>query len=163
LQLFRVGQPPVAHESTLEPTRASEWIPANLAASLAVVRPLPLAALSAASALTENWHDWWWRDPWLAGGSYIGWLALSLALAALCAWRARRAARERCATTRGVLFWTAAVFLLGPLGLLWMRFVLPRVPVEAVGGARRAVNLDASPSTSTPWPEPKPQGIEVFA
>ena len=36
-----------------------------------------------------------------------------------------------------------AVFLIGPVGLLWMRLVLPRVRLESVGGAKRAVNLDA--------------------
>jgi hypothetical protein len=153
----------VAHDSTLEPTRASEWLPANLAASLALLRPLALNATSAASSLSDNWHDWWWRDPWLAGGRYAFWLVLSFVLAGFLAWRARRSARARCATPREVRFWTAAVFLLGPIGLLWMRLVLPRVPVESVGGSRRAVNLDASPSTTAPWPDPKPLGIEVFS
>jgi hypothetical protein len=54
------------------------------------------------------------------------------------------------------------VFVLGPLGLLWMRLVLPRVRVETVGGARRAMNLDASPSTTEPWPAPVSTGIEVI-
>jgi hypothetical protein len=162
LHLYRPGQPPIVHDVTLEPARMSEWLPANAAAALSLLRPAALNVLSAGSRLNTAWHNWWWRDPWLADGSYPGWLALSLALAGLCAWRARRSARERCATVRAVRFWTAAVLLLGPLGLLWMRLVLPRVPVEAVGGARRAVDLDASPSTDAPWPQPKPQGIEVF-
>jgi hypothetical protein len=162
-RLFRPGQAPVERDVTLTPSRASEILPATLAASLALLRPFGLNAASAASALPERWDDWWWRDPWLADGRQAGWLSLSLALAAFCAWRARRAARERCATVREVQFWTTAVLLLGPVGLLWMRFVLPRVPVEAVGGARRAVNLDASPSTAAPWPEPKPLGIEVLS
>ena len=100
--------------------------------------------------------------PLARGRDYPGWLVASLALAAFCAWRARRAARERCATLREVRFWTATIFLLGPVGLLWMRFVLPRVPAEAVGKARRAVDLDASPSTGEPWPEPARDGVEVF-
>jgi hypothetical protein len=163
LRLFRPGQEPIEHDVTLEPARASEYLPANVAASLALLRPFPLSIASAASELPARWHGWWWRDPWLAGGRYQGWLVASLALAAFCGWRARRAARQRCATVREVRFWTAAVFLLGPVGLLWMRFVLPRVPVEAVGQARRAVNLDSSPSTDAPWPDPKPLGIEVFS
>ncbi len=162
-RLFRPGQPPVERDVRLEPARPSEILPANFAASLALLRPFPLNAASAASALPKRWNAWWWRDPWLAGGSYPGWLLLSLGLAAFCAGRARRGARERCATRREVHLWTAAVFLLGPVGLLWMKLVLPRVPVEAVGGARRAVNLDASPSTAAPWPEPKPLGIEVLS
>ncbi len=162
LRLFRPGQPAIVHDVVLAPTRAGEVFLANLTASLALLRPPPLVVASALSPLPSV-RRWWWREPWLAGGSYPGWLVLSLALAAFLAWRARRAARERCATVRAVRFWTAAVFLLGPLGFLWMRLVLPRVPVESVGGARRAVNLDASPATSEPWPDPEPQGIEVFS
>jgi hypothetical protein len=164
LRLFRPGQPDVVHDVVLTPTRPAEVALANLTAAFALLRPPPLAVASALSPLATSRQEpwWWWRDVWLAGGSYPGWLVASLALAAFCGWRARRAARERCATIREVRFWTAAVFLLGPLGLLWMRFVLPRVPVESVGGARRAVNLDASPSTGAPWPDPEPQGIEVF-
>ncbi|MFI5402369.1 MAG: hypothetical protein ACHQ1G_05480 [Planctomycetota bacterium] len=164
LRLFSPGQPDVVRDVVLTPTRAGEVFLANLTAALALLRPPPLTAVSALSPLPANHLEtWWWRDPWLANGSYTGWLILSLGLAAFCAWRAWRAARERCATLREVRFWTAAVFLLGPVGLLWMRFVLPRVPVEAVSGARRAVNLDSSPSTNAPWPEPKPLGIEVFS
>jgi hypothetical protein len=156
--LFRVGQPPLVREFTLAPARAAEILWANLAAAFALLRPPPLAVLSALSAPPGDPREvWWWRDPWLAGGRYSGWLGASVALAALLAWRARRRALERCATRREAGFWTVAVFLLGPIGALWMRFVLPAVPVETVGGARRAVNLDA------PWPEPKPQGIEVFS
>ncbi len=164
LRLFRPGHTHVVHDIALTPTRATEVALANLTAAFALLRPPPLAIASALSPLPADRREtWWWRDPWLAGGRYAGWLVASLALAGFCAWRGRRAARERCATVREVRLWTAAVFLLGPVGLLWMRFVLPRVPVEAVGGARRAVNLDASPSTSAPWPEPKPLGIEVFS
>lgn len=163
LRLFRPGQEPIEHHVTFEPARASEYLPANVAASLALLRPFPLSIASAASELPARWHSWWWRDPWLADGRYPGWLVASLALAAFLAWRARRSARQRCATVREVRFWTAAVFLLGPLGLFWMRLVLPRVPVESVGQARRAVNLDSSPSTNAPWPEPKPLGIEVIS
>ncbi|MCK6460547.1 MAG: hypothetical protein L6Q95_11720 [Planctomycetes bacterium] len=161
LRLFRPGQPAIVRDVLLTPTRAGEVILANLTASLALLRPPPLAVASALSPLPAG-RRWWWRDPWLAAGSYKGWLALSLALAAFLAWRARRTARERCATARAVRLWTAAVFLLGPLGLLWMRLVLPCVPVEPLGGARRAVNLDASPSSSAPWPDPEPVGIEVL-
>lgn len=166
LRLIRPGQAAVEREVVLKPARTSEILLANMGAALALLRPAPLCVASAVSPLPADWtgvYLAWWRDPWLAGGSYPGWLVASLALAAFCGWRARRAARERCATVREVRFWTAAVLLLGPVGLLWMRFVLPRVPVEVVGGARRAVNLDASPSTSAPWPEPKPLGIEVFS
>lgn len=162
LRLLRPGHPEIVRDAVLTPTRAGEVFLANLTASLALLRPPPLNVASSLSPLPKGQH-WWWRDPWLAAGSYPGWLVASLAIAAFCAWRARRAARERCATTAAVRFWTAAVFLLGPLGLLWMRLVLPRVPVESVGGAQRAVNLDASPSSSAPWPDPEPLGIEVIS
>ena len=161
LRSYWPGQPEVVRDIFLTPTRPSEVFLANLAAAPALLRPLPLVLASAVSPLGTG--RWWWRDPWLAGGSYVGWLLASLAFAAFLAWRARRAARERCATVREVRFWTTAVFLLGPLGFLWMKLVLPRVPVEAVGGAWRAVHLDASPSTAAPWPDPKPLGIEVFS
>ncbi|MGQ0612596.1 MAG: hypothetical protein ACT4PV_02440 [Planctomycetaceae bacterium] len=164
LRLLRPGEPAVTHEVLLEPARAGEQMLANLAASLALLRPAPLALASSLSPLPENASELlWWRDPWLSGGRFTGWLLASLALAAACAWRARRTARERCSTTRRARLWTAAVLLLGPLGLLWMRFVLPRVPVAAVGGARRAVDLDASPSSAAPWPDPQPLGIEVIS
>jgi hypothetical protein len=165
LRLFRPLMPMAQHDVLLEPMRPSESIPANFAAALALLRPLPLNVAASLSPLPKDPAEsfrWWWRDPWLADGSYAGWLFASAALAALLALRARRVARERCATAREVRLWTAAVFLLGPVGLLWMRLVLPRVPVERVGAARRAVNLDASPSASAPWPEPARDGIEVF-
>jgi hypothetical protein len=164
LRLFRPGREAIERDVTLEPVRASEVLLANLAAAFAVLRPPPLAILSALSPLPSGPDElWWWRDPWLSGGRYPGWLVATLALAALLAWRARRDARERCATLLEVRFWTVAVLLLGPLGLLWMRLVLPRVPVEPVGQGRRAVNLESSPSASAPWPEPAREGIEVFA
>jgi hypothetical protein len=166
LRLFRPGRPPVEHDVVLEPGRATEILWGHGIAALALFRPLPLVAASALSPLPSDEDDayaWWWRDPWLSGGRYAGWLLATLALAALLAWRARRAARERCATALEVHVWTAAVFLLGPVGLLWMRLVLPRLPVEPVGGARRAVHLERSPSSSAPWPEPAREGIEVFS
>ncbi len=164
LRLFRAGEPPVTHDVHLEPARPSERFFANLAASLALLRPAPLALASALAPLPENVSELrWWREPWLSGGRYWSWLLASLALAAACGWRARRTARERCRSMRDMHAWTAAVLLLGPLGLFWMRLVLPRVPVAAVGGARRAVDLDASPSSAAPWPAPQPLGIEVIA
>jgi len=166
MRLYRPGLPMVQREVVLEPTRPSEIIPADFAAALTLLRPFPLNAAASLSPLPRDSAAslrWWWRDPWLADGSYPGWLTLSLALAAFLAWRARKSARERCATVREARLWTTAVFLLGPIGFLWMRLVLPRVPVEPLGNARRAVDLDASPSADAPWPEPRPEGIEVFS
>jgi len=162
LYLFRPGQAPVVQEVTLVPTRASEVVVANAAAALALLRPPLLNLASAVSAPPAEPEAWWWRNPMLAGGRDLGWLLASLALAVACALRARRNARERCATGRAVSFWTAAAALLGPLGLLWMRLVLPRVPVEAVGAGRRAVNLERAPAAAEPWPAPAPLATDVF-
>jgi hypothetical protein len=61
-----------------------------------------------------------------------------------------------------VRFWTVAGALLGPVGLVWMRFVVGRKHVEPVGTGRRAVNLEQSPAVTEPWPEPIPTGTEVL-
>ena len=60
-------------------------------------------------------------------------------------------------------FWTVAGVVLGPMGLVWMWFVVGRVRVEPVGAGRRAVNLEQSPAVAEPWPEPLPTGTEVHA
>jgi len=166
VRVFRRDHPMLQKDIEIRPESAAEHAAATLRGSVTLPLPFPVAMASFFSAPPRTWdelYSWSVRDPLFAGGTSIGWLLLSLVLACACAWFARKQARMRCATERAVRFWTAAVFLLGPLGLVWMRLVLGRESIERIGGARRAVDLEASPATSEPWPEPLPTGTEVHA
>ena len=94
------------------------------------------------------------RDPIFAGGEALGWLALSLLASLPGAVRAHRHASRRCVSSLAVRSWAIAVFLLGPVGAIWMRLSIPWVAVEN----GRAVNLETHE-----WPEPARKGTEVFA
>ena len=156
MRIFRHAQSTVVKDVEMEPVTAGENARVALLGALTLLRPLPLDALSFLSAPPETGKEmgaWWWRDPFLAGGRSAGWPLLSLVVALLCAWRARSQARKRRGTPGAVRFWTAAAFVLGPVGLVWMRLVVPRFPV--VGG--RAVDQETEP-----WPEPERVGTEVF-
>lgn len=163
-RIVRVGQPEKVVETRLEPITTLERLLAGLALAPEVARPFPLAVVSSLSAPPDTWEEcnaWWLRTPSLADGARPGLLALIAIVSVAVAWLAYRWGRVRCATVRQARLWAVAVFLVGPLGLLWMRLVLPRVRVDSVGGARRAVNLDAAPSTEAPWPAPVSTGVEV--
>ena len=164
-QLLRAGQPAEIVETHLEPVTTWERILAGIALLPEFFRPLPLCVASMAAAPPGTWEEcnaWWLLTPSLAGGSRSGLLALIALVSAAAAWVAWRWGRVRCATVGQARFWALAVFLVGPIGLLWMRLVLPHVRTEPVGGARRAVNLDSSPSTEAPWPAPVSTGVEVI-
>jgi len=166
MRVFRPDHPMLLKDIEVRPERGSEHAAAMLRGAVTLPLPIPVAVASYFSAQPRTWDDlyaWNVSDPFFAGGTSIGWLLASLALACACAWYARKQARMRCATERAVRLWMAATFLLGPLGLVWMRFVLGRETIEPIGGARRAVDLDASPATAEPWPEPLPTGTEVNA
>ena len=139
---------------------------ATFLGAIPLALPLPINVAAFLSPPVASWGELqrrWWRDPFLAGRRYGGVLVSSLCVALLCAWLARRQARVRCATVRAVRFWTAAAFLLGPLGLAWMRLVVPWTPVEPVDGGRRAVHLERAPASDAPWPEPARTPLEVHA
>ena len=168
LRLVRPGRETVVRDVELAPARTSEYLAANVAPALDLFRPWPLVLASARIEPASDWEGhrargiWWWRDPWFAGGAFPGWQIGCLLLALGCALLARRSARRRCATLGAARAWTAAVFLLGPFGLLWMRLSLPSLPVERVGQGLRAVHLDRCPETEAAWPEPQPTGTEIF-
>ena len=160
--LLRAGRLAKVVETRLEPVTTWERILAGIALAPEFVRPLPLCVASMAAAPPDTWEEcnsWWLLTPSMADGKRSGLLALVVLVSAIAAWVAWRWGRARCATVGQARLWAVAVFVLGPMGLLWMRLVLPRVRVETVGGARRAVNLDASPSSGEPWPEPVSTGI----
>jgi len=94
------------------------------------------------------------RDPIFAGGEALGWLLLSVLVSALAAAWAHRQAGRRLSSRNSVWAWTVAVFLLGPVGAIWMRLTIPWVAIED----GRAVNLESSA-----WPDPARKGTEVFA
>ena len=166
VRVFRPDHPMLRRDIEVRPESTAEYAAATLRGTVALPLPFPVALASFFSAQPRTWDDlysWSVRDPLFAGGTSIGWLLVSLVLACACAWWARKQARMRCATEQAVRFWMVAVFLLGPLGLVWMRFIVGGEAIEPVGGARRAVDLDASPATAEPWPEPLPTGTEVNA
>ena len=127
---------------------------------LSCFRPPALNAASFASPPPRTRGDLiarWLRSGFVAGGRHAGWLLASLLVGGLCAGLAARRARTRCASRGAVRAWAAAAFLLGPLGLLWMRLVVPaRAVRETLEGHRRAVDLPG------PWPEPSATGWEVW-
>ena len=154
LRIVKPGDETIVRDIDMFPTGAVERTIAFASGLVAIARPLPLNIVSALSDPPRTFPDlyaWWWRDPYFAAGS-IAWLVVSMLVAAFCGWRARRSALVRCpgCTT----FWTAVGVLLGPLGLLWMRLIVGKLPV--VDG--RAVNIE-----SDAWPEPALTGTEVFA
>ncbi|MHC4161802.1 MAG: hypothetical protein ACYSUM_06695 [Planctomycetota bacterium] len=166
IRVFRPDRPVLVEDIEVRPERASEHAAALLRGAVTLPLPVPIAIVSYLSGQTRTWedlHTWTVRDPVFAGGTSTGWLLMSLALACVCAWWARKQTRMRCATEPAVRFWIAAAFLLGPLGLVWMYLVVGRETIERVGGAHRAVDLEASPATAEPWPEPRPTGTEVHA
>ena len=71
--------------------------------------------------------------------------------------------RLRCPTRAAQHFWTVVALVLGPLGLVWMRVVVGKTYIAEVGAGERAVNLEETPSNTTPWPEPHATGTEVMA
>jgi hypothetical protein len=166
VRVLRKGEPMVVQEVAIGPETLREHLCLVLQGTTGLIRPFPLALASFLAAPPQDWDELYslfWVDPFFSGGVSGVWLLLSVALAAVCGWLARWQARLRCATERAVRFWTVAGVVLGPVGLLWMGFVVGRVLVEPVGTGRRAVNLERSPAVTEPWPEPLPTGTEVHA
>jgi hypothetical protein len=156
-----------------ERTWEARWDPPTLGRRVAVVagclpavlRPAPLLLASTISGLPDDRDDgstWWWRDPVVAGGKRPLVVLANGLLSALCAFLAWRVGRVHCATRRGALAWTAAGFLGGGIALLLQRSFLVRAARDSVGGATRSLALDASPSSSDPWPRPAPRGTEII-
>jgi hypothetical protein len=166
---FRIFPPdgaPTVEDQAMEPVTSAEKSLVALCGLVTLPRPAVLNLAAYISGPPWDWPDalrWWFRDPYYAERSHAGWLASSLLVGLVCALFVRRSARARCGTIGAVRAWTAVVFLLGPLGLLWFRLVVCRHAVLPVGGARRAVNLNRSPATDAPWPEPAGDGTEVLA
>ena len=153
--VVKPGEEPLVREIVLEPATPFLRRVAFGHGIVASLRPLPLnlfasttEGASSVGAMMTNF----WKDPLFGGGANRRWLVVTgivSALAALLAWRwaSLRAPRAR-------WFWAAAVMLLGPMGLLWMRLTIPWVAIEN----GRAVNIE-----SPPWPEPQPTGTEIYA
>ncbi len=140
----------------LKPTGVLENMIAFAAGGIAVLRPLPLnlgAYYSDVPAPGRAYYDPW-RDLWFRGHKRAAWLLINLLVGVACARLAWSQARLRLA--RGARLWALLAFVLGPIGLIWMRIWVPKLYIERVAGVRRAVNLDA------PWPEPVATGTEVF-
>ncbi len=161
MRLFPPEGAPVMGEVDLYPITPQERRIELLLGALTLLRPPILNAVAHFSAPPDTREEmllWWWRDPFLAQ-DHRGWLLASAAIGALCALVAWRIARRRCPTMAGVRFWSLASLLLGPLGLAWMRVAMPWHAIED----GRAVNLDSSPATDAPWPEPEPTRPQVIA
>jgi hypothetical protein len=165
---FRVlaaGKEPVVRDVTLAPVTAAEHAMAWARRVPAIVRS-PLLSLasfvSPAPATYAEMFSWWLRDPLYAGTSEPLTLVLCLAVGALCALRARQQARLR--RPRHVAAWTAAAFVLGPVGLAWMRLVVPKHTLAPCRcGVRRAVDVETCPACGADWPAPAATGAEVIA
>ena len=152
-------------EARLEPVTLKEKLPAWGMGILGALRPPVLngwAFLSEGPRTRGDMNGWWWRDPFFSSRSYPGWFLASLALGAAVALLAWRSARLRLPTRAAQITRVAAVFLLGPLGLLWMRLAIGRTAVLSVGGGKRAVDLESTPDNDAPWPTPDAKGTEVF-
>jgi len=151
------GSEPISTRAELRPTKSEQTF-LVAAMGITTVFGSPLAnALAALSDPIEDEVEYARRivrDPIFAGGEALGWLSLSLLLSALAAAWAHREASRRCVSSAAAWSWTLAVFLLGPVGALWMRLSIPWVAIEN----GRAVNLDPE------YPaEPIRIGTEVFA
>jgi hypothetical protein len=153
--LLQPDKPVISRTVILEPvTRAQKraesvlWTVASLRPALFNLVASALPEPTDPSTLRGNW----WIDPYLAGGANGSALLAGIGLAVLSAWFAFRSVRVRLERRAFQVFWIAAVFLLGPLGLLWMRLSVPWHAIEN----GRAVNLGE-------WPEPERNGTEVFA
>ena len=72
------------------------------------------------------------RDPMVAGGAMAELIVAALAIALLCGWRAwARAVKHQPRYSR---WWAIAGFLLGPIGLIWMRLcVRPNAGPDPAG------------------------------
>ncbi len=152
-------------EARLEPVDLKEKLPAAAMGLLGVLRPPVLNAwafLSEGPRSRGAMNRWWWRDPFFSSRSCAGWFVASLALGIVMALLGWRSARRRVPTRAAQLCWVAAAFLLGPLGLLWMKLAIGRTAVLPVGDGKRAVNLERTPDNPAPWPEPERTGAEVF-
>lgn len=152
-------------EARLEPVTPKEKLAAAAMGIVGVLRPPVLNAwafVSDGPRTRGDMNRWWWRDPFFSSRSYLGWFLASLALGAWMALLAWRSARVRLPTRTAQIGWVVAVFLLGPLGLLWMKLAIGRIAVLPVGDGRRAVDLDATPDNPTPWPRPALEGTEVL-
>lgn len=154
LTLFRLPEG-IERTVTLEPELSADRVLAGAFGVMAALRPPLLNVYSTLSAdrvagpnSRSAWFRWWWRDPFLVAGANKLWTGVGLLVAAVCAWFARRAVRRRGLSR----WWIAGVFLLGPMGLIWMRCTVPWVAIEN----GRAVNIGE-------WPEPERNGTEVFA
>ncbi|MCE9634936.1 MAG: hypothetical protein K8T90_04455 [Planctomycetes bacterium] len=166
-RVFDTDKPPVVTDVDLSPVTGAEHAMAWGRRLLAIVRPPVLSAASFATAAPANYEamfSTWLTDPLYAGGSETLTLAICLLLGAACAVRARRQARLRVPAAGAVRFWTASAFLLGPVGLVWMRIVIPKQALMPCAcGASRAVSVETCSACAASWPTPKPTGIEVFA
>ncbi len=151
---------PLVADTTLAPREPAERVLAGLLGSVTLARPPLLVALSWLRPAPRTWEELesrWWLDGTVAGGLGTPWLALSLCVAALCAWHAGRQALRRCTTRAEAVCWTVVALALGPLGLVWMGTLVRRSAVRtAPDGRRLAVHLAAE------WPAPQPTGREVF-
>lgn len=166
-RIFADGKPVLVADAPLVPVTTGERVVANIRRGIAVVRPPVLALASFAAPAPRTYGELlsaWLLDPLYAGQSEPLTLVLCLALGALCALRARAQAKLRCPAPRDVAAWTAAAFALGPVGLVWMRLVVPKHAIEPCAcGRRRAVSVEACPACGATWPGPAPTGIEVLA
>ncbi|MCC7140049.1 MAG: hypothetical protein IT460_16635 [Planctomycetes bacterium] len=163
-RLLRLGRPVRRLDLVWVPTGAWQRALETLACVPLALRPLPSAvasSLSAPPARADDAAAWWWRDPTVAGGHRPPALAANVLGALVCAWLARRLGRRHCTTTAGARLCTVVGLLAGPLGLLWLRIAVVRAATDRVGGDRRSLALDASPSSSVPWPPPSPTGAEI--
>ncbi|MEM8883058.1 MAG: hypothetical protein AAGD14_03225 [Planctomycetota bacterium] len=147
--LARPGEEIVERNVVLEPVTLEQRVLVAGCGLLTAFRPLPLNIAAAAGKVHAGPRAGW-LDPWFDGGANREWLLLSMLASLLCAWRAASWARLR--APRHWIAWTTAVFLLGPMGLVWMRLALPWYAIEN----GRPVNLGD-------WPDPAPTGREVFA
>lgn len=112
------GQPEFRHEFT--PRTASEWWFASLAIALSAARPPLLHAVASVAPGEGRTHGplECLLDPLVTKGGHRWLAALSLGVAAICAWRVARRLRRLGVDRSTTRFWVVASALLGPFGAL---------------------------------------------
>lgn len=166
VRVQRLGRPLVRHDLVWVPTGVGQHVLEGLACLPLALRPLPSAVASFLSPAPiddpARGAAWWWRDPVVAGGHRPLALVANALVALVCAALALRLGRRHCATSTRARLCAFVGLLAGPIGLLWLRLTVVRAATDAVADSRRSLALDASPSSSAPWPVAVPKGHELI-